>query len=354
MEVLDKPQSAVALYVPFYSELTRLEEQNTSLVFDYEGKKGNADARSHVHKLRLTKGALERARKEAKAESLRIGRAVDSEAVEIEARIEAMIVVHQVKLDEIEKRETDRKNAIKDKIAALAEIHQGCAAKDFRFHIATLEAVVIDDKWQEFIGDAAKAKDASLARHRELLAEREKADAEAAELAKLRAEAEARAQKDRDEAIAKAAVEKAQAEAARKAGEEAAKARQLIEDAERKAKQEREAAERRELELKLQAEQAERRRIEAEQKAAQDAKDALVRAEQEKARAIKAEQDRVAAAAKAEADAQAKREANKAHLAKINRAALAALVAGGINEDCAKDCIKLIASGKVPAVTISY
>lgn len=354
-ELLDAPKSAVAEYQPFYAQLAELEKNNAALAFDYESKKGNKEARSHINTLRLTKGALERTRKEAKAESLRIGRAVDSEAAEIEKRIEAMISVHQAKIDEIEQREKDRVATLSGRLCDLR--NTGAienTAADLARAIAALEPLVIGDDWQEFRELALEAKDQSLQTLRRRHAERVKADAEAAELARLRAEAEARAQKDRDDAIAKAAVEKAQAEAARKAEQEAAKARQLIEDAERKAKQEREAAERRELELKLQAEQAERRRVEAEQKAVQDAKDALIRAEQEKARAIKAEQDRVAAVAKAEADAQAKREANKAHLAKINRAALAAFVAGGIAEECAKDCIKLIASGKIPAITINY
>lgn len=354
MEIMDKPVSAVAEYKPFYAQLSELEKNNSLIAFDYESKKGNKEARSHINTLRLTKGALERTRKAAKAESLRIGRAVDAEAEQIEARIEAMITVHQVKIDEIEQRENERISAIKDKIAALAEIHQGYAAKDYRFHIATLESVVIDDKWQEFIADAAKVKDASLARHRELLSEREKADAEAEELANLRKEAEARAQKDRDDAIAKAAAGKAIADAALKSEQEAAKARQAVEAAEQKAKQEREAGERRELELKLQAEQAERRRIESEQKADQDKRDAAAKAGAEKQHAVEAEIARVAAAAKSEADALAKREANKAHLTKINRAALAALVEGGISEECAKECIRLIAPGKVPAVQIHY
>lgn len=354
MEILDKPVSAIAEYRPFYAQLAELEHNNSLLAFDYESKKGNKEARSHINTLRLTKGALERTRKAAKEESLRIGRAVDSEAKEIEARIEAMITVHQTKLDEIEQRETARINAIKVRLAALSEIHLGKAAADYQRHIAMIEAVAIDDTWQEFIADAARAKDHSLIEHRGLLAERVRIDAEAAELTKLREEAAARAQKDRDDAIAKAAVEKAAAEAAALAERQAAAARKAIEDAELKAKQEREAAERRELTLKLQAEQAERRRVESEQKAEQDRKDAIVKAEADKQRAIQAEKDRVAAAAKAEADAQAKREANKAHLAKINRAALAALVAGGIKEDCAKECIKLIASGKVPAVQINY
>lgn len=353
-ELLDRQVSAVAEYQPFYAQLAELENKNTSLVFNYEDKKGNKEARSHVYTLRQTKGALEKVRKQAKAESLRIGRAIDAEAEQIETRIEAMIVVHQVKLDEIEKRDTDRINAQKAKIAVLNEVHHGRSVAEYKFHLATLEAVVIDDKWEEFIAEAAQAKDASIAKHRELLAAKEKLDAEAAELEKLRVEAAARAQKDRDDAIAKAAADKAIADAALKAEQEAAKARQAIADQELKAKQEREAAERRELGLKLQAENAERRRIESEQKAIQDAKDAEIRAEQAKQAAIQAEKDRVAALAKSEAEATAKREANKAHLRKVNQAALAALVEGGISEDAAKLCISLIAQNKVPAVQINY
>jgi hypothetical protein len=354
-ELLDAPKSAVAQYQPFYAQLAQLEKDNAALAFDYESKKGNKEARSHVNTLRLTKGALERTRKEAKEESLRIGRAVDAEAKEINARIEAMIIVHQAKLDEIEKREADRIAVIKMRLDDIEIWGFGkIAAKEIKESIDSLEKIVIDDSWQEFTADAAKMKDARLAELRSELAARGKYEAEQIELERLRAEAAARAQKDRDEAIARAAAEKAQAEAAERAEQEAAKARKAIADAEAKAKQEREAAERRELELKLQAEQAERRRVEAEQKAIQDARDAAIRAEQEKERAIQAEKDRVAALAKAEADAQAKREANKAHLTKINRAALAALVAGGISEDCGKECIRLIAAGKVPNVQINY
>lgn len=354
MEILDKPVSSIAEYKPFYAQLAELEHNNSLIAFDYESKKGNKEARSHVNTLRLTKGALERTRKTAKEESLRIGRAVDSEAKEIEARIEAMIAVHQTKLDEIDRRETDRVAALKERLEQLENDRCEESQTVLREAIAYKEAIVIDDTWQEFIADASKAKDAVIAKLRARLADREKYDAEQLELKRLREEAAARAQKDRDDAIAKAAEERARTEAAALAEREAAKARKAVEDAELKAKQEREAAERRELQLKLQAEQAERRRVEAEQKAEQDRKDALVKAEADRQRAIQAEKDRVAAAAKAEADAQAKREANKAHLAKINRTAMAALIAGGINEECAKECIRLIASGKVPAVQINY
>ena len=336
MEILDKPQSVVAAYQPFYAQLAQLETDNTALVFDYESKKGNKEARSHVNSLRLTKGALERTRKEAKEDSLRIGRAVDAEAKDIGGRIERMITVHQVKLDEIEKRETDRVAALQVKLDALGVIHSNCTAKDYKFHIATLESVVIDASWEEFTADAARARDASLAEHRRLLAARELADAEAAELTRLRVEAAARTQRDHEERIARDATERAAAAA------------------EAQAKAVSEAAEKRELALKLTAETAERRRLEAEQKAERDAKDAALRAEQAQVRAVVAEQERVAAIAKAESEATAKREANKAHKTKINRAALAAMVKGGITEEVAQLCITLIAKGEVPAVQINY
>lgn len=202
MELLDKKEFAVAAYKPFYDQLQELEKNNTAIAFDYESAKGNKEARSHVYKLRQSKAALEKTRKDEKAESLRIGKAIDSEAKEIEARIEAMIAVHQVKLDEIEKRETDRI------LAALSEIHHEGTTADYRYHLATLEQVKIDDSWQEFAVEASQAKDQSIAKHRELLAAREKADAEAAELEALRKAAAEREQRDRDEKIAQEAAAK--------------------------------------------------------------------------------------------------------------------------------------------------
>lgn len=354
-ELLDAPVSAVAEYRPFYAQLVQLEQDNAALAFDYESKKGNKEARSHVNTLRLTKGALERTRKSAKEESLRIGRAIDSEAKDIGLRIEAMITVHQAKLDEIDQREKDRLAVLNARIAALYEFgSEAVTADDIKAAVLALEAVAIDDSWQEFAAAAAKAKDAHLQDMRACFIVRQQHEVEQAELARLRAESAARAQQERDEAIAKAAADKATADAAAQAEREAVKARKAIEDAEQKAKQDREAAALRELELKLQAENAERRRVESEQKAEQDRKDAAIKAEADKQKAIQAEKDRVAAAAKAEADAQAKREANTAHRSRINRAALNALIAGGINEECAKECIKLIVQGKVPEVHINY
>lgn len=355
MEVIEKSATSVAQYQPFYAQLAQLEKDNAALAFDYESKKGNKEARSHINTLRLTKGALERTRKTAKEESLRIGKAVDSEAKEIGARIEVMIDVHQAKIDEIEQREISRIAALTSRISAMGEVGEDAdTSQKARVALAELEAIPIDDSWEEFTADAGKAKDTHLRILRARIESLEKYEAEQAELAQLRSEAEARAQQDRDDAIAKAAADKATADAEAKAAQEAAMAKQAIEEVELRAKHEREAAERRELELKLLAEQAERRRADAERKAKEDAIDAAKLAEEIRIKSVQDEKDRVAAAEKDAALALAKREADTAHKAVVNRAALAAMVSGGISEACAKECIKLIASGKVPAVCISY
>lgn len=355
MEIIDKAVTAIAAYQPFYADLAKLEEDNSKITFDYESKKGNAEARSHIYKLRQSKGALERTRKEEKAESLKIGKLIDIEAAALEVRIEAMIKIHQVEIDKIEQREADRINALKGRINSIGMLElAGPTSSLIKHAIVQAEAFVIDDTWQEYIAEAAQLKDKVLSVLRANLVVAETTEAEAAELARLRKEAAERAQADRDAAIAKAAEDRATAEAERKAKEVAAAQQKAIQDAENKAKAEREAAERRELELKLAAENAERRRVEQEQTAAQEKIDAAARAERQATEAVQREQERVAAVARTEAAELAKREANKAHKGRINKAALTALVAGGIPEEEAKKCIILIASGNVPAVSIEY
>lgn len=339
MELVEQKQFAVAAYKPFYEQLEELEKSNTAIIFDYESTKGNKEARSHVYKLRQSKASLEKVRKDEKAESLRIGKAIDSEAKEIESRIEAMISVHQVEIDKIEQREKDRIDSINSRIEAInihAENLESITSKELTLSISELEKITIDDSFQEFIADAAKAKDARIAKLRELLVVITDRENQALELENLRKEAAIREQKDRDDAIAKAAAEKA------------------IADAEAKSKAEREASERRELQLKLDAETAERKRIESEQKAESDKLVALKLAEDNRLKAIQDEKNRVEKERKDAEAEQAKREANKTHRATINRAALASLVAGGIDESIAKECISLIAKGFVDNVTINY
>ncbi|WP_208950671.1 hypothetical protein [Rahnella sp. ChDrAdgB13] len=171
------------------------------------------------------------------------------------------------------------------------------------------------------------------------------------------------------------AEKNAEAERQRIAHEDELK-RQAVEQAQREAdekiQREREASAKREADLKAQADQAERNRIAQAQKDEQDRKDAAAKAEadrlaaaqqaeREKQEAIEAEQlkakqkedDRLAEERRI-ADEAAARAANVEHKRAINQQAVADLVAAGITEECAVQCVKAIAKGQVSAIAITY
>lgn len=238
--------------------------------------------------------------------------------------------------DEVRKPLTDWETAEDNRVAshkaAIAHIEAcgngmiGNEPQPFGVLFRELESkIVVGAQFEEFEAEAHRAKEQALAKLKAAFAEHEKREAEAAELARLRAEAASREQADREARIAKEAADRARKEAE----DRAAADKKASEDA---ARREREAAERRELELKLQAEQAERRAAEAEAKAKREAE----------------------SKAAAEAAELARREADKKHRANINRAALAALVDGGIDEQMARRVVLMIVMKKVPHVSINY
>lgn len=113
--------------------------------------------------------------------------------------------------------------------------------------------------WQEFAGRATLAHDQVHAALIRLLAERKKAETDAAELARLKKEDDERKQKERDDQIAREAEERTREEEQKKAAEATRKAQ---EESDRK---QRESQEREDNERKA--------RIDAEERAAQAEKD---------------------------------------------------------------------------------
>lgn len=265
-------------------------------------------------------------------------------------------------------KHNDAIQSIKD-LAVFAETPTAAAVAQA---IADLELVALDDSWEEFLPEAAQVKDKSLATLRALLADRTKHEAELAEIAKFNAEKAVREQQERDAAIARAAVERAQREAAEAAQAErdaaARREQALIEqaaqaqrDADQKAREAETAAANQALQLQLAAEQAERLRIQAEADRVagiQQAERERVAAEQRQAAAV--ERARLAEIARQEAEAAEQRrlaearEADKAHKGAIYKAAKEAFMDNNMTEDCARLAVKLIASGMIPNIKITY
>lgn len=223
-----------------------------------------------------------------------------------------------------EQAERDRVAAINDRFVELRGLPLkavNAAADDILLVIEEAEAVDPETFPEDMRPAAVYEKRLAITALRAALDRRIAEDAEAVkiqaereELERLRAEADA-----------------VRAEAARMAAEQADRERLANED--RIRQEASEAAEKASAhqiaDAKRQAEEAEQRGREAAEKARRDEEE-RVRKEQEK------------------------REANRKHCAAVNNKAMEALVKGGIDEAAAKTAVTLIASGKVPAVTIAY
>ncbi|ENZ1676221.1 TPA: cell envelope biogenesis protein TolA [Proteus mirabilis] len=174
------------------------------------------------------------------------------------------------------------------------------------------------------------------------------------ELFDLRKAEEERKRIAREEEMKRQAAEQARLEAERKAQQE-------IEAAARREREAKEAAERAEREKQEAIQRAEQAAKEAKEKAERDAKEAHERAEREKQLAIEAERKKAQEAEQArlaeeerKRQEEAKRQADKEHRRKYNQETLRALVSNGFDEKLATEFIKLVASNKIPHMTMNY
>jgi len=322
-----------------------VESKVVGVVYDMNTKKGRDQCASDAYKVARSKQAVEKLGAKLSAEYKEIPKKIDASRRRIKERFDALQERIRQPLNEWETAEKERVANHKHELAML-EGFANCGDLDaamIRANIEIVEDVEIDESWEEFEPEARRVKAKTLEAMRVALAAREKYEAEQAELARLRAEAEERRKKDEEERIAREAAERATREA------------------EAKAQAEREAAARREAEAKAAAERAERERLEAIERQ----KQAEARAEAEKLAAEQRAKEAAEAARQAEIDRhrrekeeaeaeQRRREADREHRASINRAALEAFIEGGMPEDCAKQAVMLIAKGAIPAVRITY
>ena len=257
-------------------------------VDDKEGFERVHDARMEVKRKRI---AVEKKRKELKADALEYGRLVDGEAKRITAMLEPIethLLSEETRIndekDRIKREAEERRQAeLKERVKALAE---------FGLVKTTYEVEHYSD--QQFADLVAECKTNW---------EREQA--------RLKAEADEKARREQAEAEAKAKREAAEAEARRKEQERLAKEREELER--ERAKQREEEAERKRIEdERLAKEKAELER----QRKEQEAEQARLKAERERIEAEEAERQRQAELerAKKEAAERARREAEEKRL----------------------------------------
>lgn len=331
---------------------------------DLKTRKGRERIASLAAKVSKSKTAVEKPGRDYLRRLKEMPKVVEAELREFVTKMDALRDETRRPLTEWEAaedaridRHNDRLNWLKtlaDDLGELTSLH-------IKGLIAEAEGMQLGAHWEEFEAEAGAVKDKVLTALRAALTKREAFEAEQAELAQLRAQAEAREKADREAVIAREAAENAQREAdERAANERAAAARREQELIGHAAAQEREAENQR-LQLKLQAEQAERAAVQAEvdrqaalRQAEEERQAATRRAEEAAEQARQDERRRADAAAAEILRQQEAREADKVHRASINRAALESFMAEGMPEACAKQAVTLIAQRKIPNIAITY
>lgn len=311
---------------------------------DVTTAKGRKEIASMAYKVAQSKTYLDGIGKRLTEEYKEIPKKIDANRKKVRDELDRLKDEVRKPLTEWEEAEKARVQGIKDRISAI-HMH-GAQTQDsvmVGLAIKNVEAIAIDESWQEFAAEAAQVKDRVLADLRVCLEVCLKRESEQAELQRLREEAAKREAEERDRRIAEAAVEKA-----RKDAEEAA-ARAAAE-VERKANEERAAAERRELELKLAAERAERERLEAIERAERE-KQAAIEAERRKQE--EAERARLAEDARVKAEAE-RRSADEANRTRIHLDIRDFLMSEGLPLSNAAAVVSLLSTGSIPHVSVRY
>jgi hypothetical protein len=335
---------------------------------DISTKAGRTAVASLAHKVARSKTALDELGKALVADWKSRAAAVDVDRRRIRDQLDALKDEVRKPLTEWEDAEKSRLDGHEAAIRSIQALASFVVAEpssgEVDKRIAFVEALE-PREWHEFAKRAAEAVASvkvSLAASRDAAVRRE---TERAELARLQREAAERAQRDRDERLKAEAAEKARLTAEAEAREVARIAFETAERERLRIEREKTDAEAAAVKAQADAERAEAGRIAAEAKAKADA-EALARkveadriaaaelAEREKAAAIEAERQRVADARAAEDAATAKREADKKHRAKINNDVVVALVALGLTHEQGVAIVTELARGNIPHIRISY
>jgi hypothetical protein len=331
----------------YYYEHVKAEVENE--VPDLSTKKGRDRIASLAAKVSRSKTAVEKPGREYLKSIKELPKTIEAELREFTRQMDEL-------RDETRKPLTDWENTEKARIASheqailrieqLSQSHheEGIYSSALlRERLIELESITLGDHWEEFEAQAARTKESSLNRLKVAIMEQEKAEAEAIEAERLRAEAEEKARIEREEQIRKEA-----SEAERVAAEQRAEAeRQRVEQEKLQAQQE---AERKEREHQAAIDRAYREKAEAEAQAAHE----KLQAEERQRQAVEAERQRIEVERVAAEQEAARVASNRAHRANVNRETLASLISFGMNEEGAKVLVRAIAKGEIANIAIKY
>jgi len=307
----------------------RIAQEARSHVPDVTTKKGRDQIGSLALKISKSKTFIEKCGKELVADQKAQIKLIDDDRIATVKKFDELRNEILAPRDAWERAEKDRVAKHENAILVIKEHLQELETLDASRivnRIEHLENFDVDYTFEEYEEQAKLAKFETLEVLRKALVEREKYEAEQAELERLRQAEILRQQQERDAQIAREAAEKATREAEEKARFEA-----------ERVEREKREAEQREAQLKAEKEAAELRAAQA--------------AENERKR-IEAEQFAQAEAARKAEEA---RLADKEYKKRICNEALEALLTiPGMYTNLAKEVLRSIHKGEVPHVSIKF
>ncbi|MGU5817825.1 hypothetical protein ACV1EH_00520 [Aeromonas caviae] len=354
--VVIEPTTAVALFTEGQGVaelLADIRQKATSLVPDITTAKGRKEIASIAHAVSRTKTYLDGLGKELTDQYKEIPKRIDANRKTLRDTLDTLKDEVRAPLTQYEAAEEARVAALKERMTAFADAKQATAelpSTELEHYLKQIDAIAIDDSWEEMTAQAGVAKDAAVLHLRTVIEKAKEREAQVAELKRLRQAQAAREQEDRERRIAEQAAaaeaqrqEQARLDAERREREARDREQQAIRDAEAAELALQKAEDRRIAE----AEQAEQLRLQAEANAARMAEEAA-------ARAAEQERQRIADEQRQKAAEDAARSADMEHRRTVNNAILMDLMGLGIDEGKAINLIKHIASNKIDHLTINY
>lgn len=364
------------MHIAEYDEMAnRLDEikEYSNFLPDVSSDEGYQKSKRVSLDIGKVKTSLEKARKDKKSFFIEGGKQVDSQAKKILKKLDDMQSPHMLAYKELDglkkEREAQRKQGLEDRVAFIRNLPHMLSESCSDEIMAAMNDMNNEncETFYEFTSVALKARNETIKLLGELFTKISKAEKDAEDLAKLRAEQAEREQKEHEARIANQAKEEAERiakiEQDRIEGEKQAAiqreqvAKQAVVDAEKRAKEQEEQA-------KHNAINAKKARIEVENQAKQAAKQAEAQRKQD---AINAETRRLADIEtakqneinrqqdelKAKQEAQAKLEANKKHVGKIRGEIKNHLMSAcGLDNELATKVVKELLH--LDQVTINY
>ena len=93
--------TALTVFEQFEADLVCLEEANAGMDFNVESPEGEAECRAWHRKLRKGWNAVEKIRKETKADYIRLGKEVDEEAIRQQSKKDKTLSLRESGLEKV-------------------------------------------------------------------------------------------------------------------------------------------------------------------------------------------------------------------------------------------------------------